>query len=102
DVPPPELYTLSLHDALPISAPRMREMIMAIKAIWESWNDGSKLEFRGDFYQHTLMTPFFNPGPNPYGNAKIFLAGVGELMTEVRSEEHTSELQSRSDLVCRL
>ena len=67
-------------------APRMREMITAIKTIWDCWNDGSKLEFRGDYYQHTLMTPFFNPGPNPYGNAKVMLAGVGELMTEVAGE----------------
>jgi probable F420-dependent oxidoreductase len=44
------------------------------------------LNFRGDFYTHTLMTPFFNPGPNPYGTPKIFLAGVGELMTEVAGE----------------
>jgi probable F420-dependent oxidoreductase len=44
-------------------AARMREMIQAIRAIWSSWNDGSKLDFRGDFYTHTLMTPFFNPGP---------------------------------------
>jgi probable F420-dependent oxidoreductase len=64
----------------------MREMILAIRAIWDSWNNGTKLDFRGDFYTHTLMTPFFNPGPNPYGNAKIFLAGVGELMTEVAGE----------------
>src|SRR5687767_9256347 len=67
-------------------AARMREMILAIRAIWDSWNDGTKLDFRGDFYSHTLMTPFFNPGPNPHGNAKIFLAGVGELMTEVAGE----------------
>jgi probable F420-dependent oxidoreductase len=67
-------------------APRMREMILAIRAIWESWNEGTKLDFRGDFYQHTLMTPFFNPGPNPHGNARIFLAGVGGLMTEVAGE----------------
>jgi probable F420-dependent oxidoreductase len=67
-------------------APRMREMILAIRAIWASWNDGTKLDFQGDFYTHTLMTPFFNPGPNPHGNAKIFLAGVGELMTEVAGE----------------
>jgi probable F420-dependent oxidoreductase len=64
----------------------MREMVLAIRAIWESWETGNKLDFRGDFYSHTLMTPFFNPGPNPYGNAKIFLAGVGELMTEVAGE----------------
>jgi probable F420-dependent oxidoreductase len=67
-------------------APRMREMILAIRAIWDSWNNGTKLDFRGEFYTHTLMTPFFNPGPNPHGNARIFLAGVGELMTEVAGE----------------
>ncbi len=67
-------------------AARMREMILAIRAIWASWNDGTKLDFQGDFYTHTLMTPFFNPGPNPHGDAKIFLAGVGELMTEVAGE----------------
>ena len=67
-------------------APRMRELILAIKAIWDSWNDGTKLDFRGDFYTHTLMTPFFSPGPNPFGNPRIFLAGVGEKMTEVAGE----------------
>src|SRR3546814_5845246 len=97
----------------------MRELILAIRAIWECWNEGTKLDFKGDFYTHTLMTPFFEPGPNPHGNPKIALAGVGEKMTEVagegcdgflchgftterylrevtlpRSAEHTSELQS--------
>ena len=67
-------------------AARMREMILAIRAIWAAWNDGTRLDFRGDFYTHTLMTPFFDPGPNPHGNAKIFLAGVGDLMTEVAGE----------------
>jgi len=67
-------------------AARMREMILAIRAIWDCWNNNTKLDFRGDFYTHTLMTPFFNPGPNAYGNAKIFLAGVGERMTEVAGE----------------
>jgi probable F420-dependent oxidoreductase len=67
-------------------AARMREMILAIRAIWRCWNEGEKLDFRGDFYTHTLMTPFFNPGPNPHGNPKIFLAAVGEHMTEVAGE----------------
>jgi probable F420-dependent oxidoreductase len=67
-------------------APRMREMILAIRAIWDCWNNDEKLDFRGEFYTHTLMTPFFNPGKNPYGNAKIFLAAVGELMTETAGE----------------
>jgi probable F420-dependent oxidoreductase len=67
-------------------APRMREFILAMRAIWDSWNNGSKLDFRGEFYTHTLMTPFFNPGKNEYGPPKVFLAGVGELMTEVAGE----------------
>ena len=67
-------------------APRMRELILAIRAIWKAWETGGKLEFRGEFYTHTLMTPFFDPGPNEYGNPKILLAGVGERMTEVAGE----------------
>ena len=68
-------------------APRMREMILAIRAIWDCWNNGTKLDFRGDFYTHTLMTPFFNPGPRTRtAMPKVFLAGVGELMTEVAGE----------------
>ncbi len=47
------------------------------RAIWDSWDGDGKLDFRGDFYTHTLMTPFFNPGPNPYGHPKVFLAAVG-------------------------
>src|SRR6202047_4727191 len=67
-------------------APRMREMVLAIRAIWTCWNRGEKLDFRGDFYHHTLMTPFFDPGPSPKGDPKIVLAAVGELMTEVAGE----------------
>jgi probable F420-dependent oxidoreductase len=67
-------------------APRMREMLFAIRAIWDSWANGTKLDFRGDFYSHTLMTPMFDPGPNPHGNPKIIVAAVGELMTEVAGE----------------
>ena len=74
--------------SMPWSSPaaRMREFILAMRAIWACWNDGTKLDFQGDFYTHTLMTPFFNPGPNPYGTPKVFLAGVGQLMTEVAGE----------------
>lgn len=67
-------------------APRMRELILAIRSIWASWSDGSRLAFRGEFYRHTLMTPMFDPGPNPFGNPRIFLAAVGERMTEVAGE----------------
>jgi probable F420-dependent oxidoreductase len=70
-------------------APRMREMVMAMRAIWDCWLNGTKLDFRGDFYKHTLMTPFFTPEASDisdYGVPKVFLAGVGELMTEVAGE----------------
>ena len=67
-------------------AARMRELVQAMHAIWDTWQDGTKLDFKGDFYTHTLMTPFFDPGPNPHGRPKVFLAAVGELMTEVVGE----------------
>ena len=74
--------------SMPWSQPaaRMREYILAMRAIWSAWNDGTKLNFRGEFYRHTLMTPFFSPGPNPFGAPKVFLAAVGERMTEVAGE----------------
>jgi probable F420-dependent oxidoreductase len=74
--------------SMPWSQPalRMREFILAMRAIWASWEDGTKLDFRGDFYEHTLMTPFFDPGPNPFGAPRVFLAAVGERMTAVAGE----------------
>ena len=67
-------------------APRMREFVLAVRAIWEAWATGSPLDFRGDFYSHTLMTPFFDPGPNPHGPPKIIMAAVGPLMTAAAGE----------------
>jgi probable F420-dependent oxidoreductase len=67
-------------------APRMREFILAIRAIWDTWATGAELNFEGEFYSHTLMAPFFDPGPNPHGNPKIMLAAVGPLMTQTAGE----------------
>ncbi len=74
--------------SMPWSRPaaRMREMVLAIRAIWATWQDGTPLHFEGEFYRHTLMTPFFTPDPIPHGIARIFLAGVGPAMTEVAGE----------------
>ena len=74
--------------SMPWSRPadRMREYVRAVRAIWATWNDGEPLRFAGEFYTHTLMTPFFSPPPNPYGTPPIHLAGVGPLMTEVAGE----------------
>lgn len=67
-------------------ASRMREMVLAIQAIWHTWQTGEKLRFEGEFYKHSLMSPIFSPTPNEHGMPKIFLAGVGPLMTEVAAE----------------
>jgi probable F420-dependent oxidoreductase len=68
----------------PIS--RMRELVLAIRALFRAWNDGERLDFRGDHYTLTLMTPFFSPGPNPFGPPPIMLAALGPKMTEVAGE----------------
>ncbi len=67
-------------------AARMREMVEAMHAIWDCWQDGTRLDFKGDFYTHSIMTPFFDPGPNPAGKPRVYLAGVGPMMTKVAGE----------------
>jgi probable F420-dependent oxidoreductase len=67
-------------------ARRMRELVLAIRAIWDAWEGKGALRFEGEFYRHTLMTPAFDPGPNPYGPPRIFVAGVQPRMTEVAGE----------------
>ena len=74
--------------SMPWSSPaaRMREFILAMRAIWANWHDGTPLEFTGKFYTHTLMTPMFTPTDTDYGAPKVFLAAVGPKMTEVAGE----------------
>ncbi len=74
--------------SMPWSKPaaRMREMVQAVRTIWGCWQTGDKLKFEGEFYHHTLMSPVFAPEPNKYGPPKIYIAGVGPLMTEVAAE----------------
>ena len=71
--------------SMPWSRPaaRMEEMIAAIRAIWEAWQTGERLNFRGDFYRHTLMTPMFSPGPIDVPPPPILISAVGPLMTRV-------------------
>jgi probable F420-dependent oxidoreductase len=74
--------------SMPWSRPaaRMREMVLAIRAIWDAWDGIAPLAFKGEFYTHTLMTPVFDPGPHAYGRAPIHLACVGPKMTAVGAE----------------
>ena len=63
-------------------AARMREFIQALRQIWTTWSTGERLNFQGEFYSHTLMTPFFSPPRSEWGHPPIYLAAVGEMMTE--------------------
>lgn len=67
-------------------AARLRDMVLAIRAIFAAWQTGDRLRYEGDFYKHTLMTPAFSPGPNPYGIPPIYCGGFGPKMTEVVGE----------------
>jgi probable F420-dependent oxidoreductase len=64
----------------------MREFVLALQAIWSAWKDGTRLRFEGEFYTHKLMTPMFTPEPQPYAAPKIFIAAVGEAMTDMCGE----------------
>ena len=74
--------------SMPWSKPaeRMTEMVRAIRAIWDTWEHGTPLDFRGEFYTHTRMIPAFDPGPNPFGVPRILTGGVGPQMTRVAGE----------------
>jgi probable F420-dependent oxidoreductase len=64
----------------------MREIVLAVKAILQSWQDGSRLDFRGEFTRHTLMPPTFVPGPSPYGAPPVLLGALGPQMTRIAAE----------------
>lgn len=67
-------------------AAQMRELVLAMRAIWANWYDGAALEFVGEYYTHTLMTPAFTPENTDFGAPKVILAAVGPKMTEVAGE----------------
>lgn len=74
--------------SMPWSKPvaRMREFVLALRAIWDCWLNGTRLDFRGEFYQHTLMTPMFMPAQCDFPAPRVKIAGVGRLMTEMAGE----------------
>lgn len=67
-------------------AARMRELVLAIKAIFAAWEGEAPLRFKGEFFNHTLMTPTFNPGPHPYGPPPVLVGALGPRMTEITAE----------------
>ncbi|MDS1113115.1 TIGR03617 family F420-dependent LLM class oxidoreductase [Gordonia westfalica] len=65
---------------------RMVEFVSALRAIFDCWQNGTRLDFDGEFYRHRLMTPMFNPGPNPHGVPPIFVGALGPRLTRAVAE----------------
>ena len=66
--------------------PRMREIVLALRAIWDCWQNGTKLNFKGEFYRFDLMTPFFAPGPIAHPKIPVYISGVNAYMCRVAGE----------------
>ena len=67
-------------------APKMREVVLAMRTIWDCWQNGTKLDFKGRFFRFDLMTPFFNPGPIEHPEISVYVAGVNPAMCRVAGE----------------
>ncbi len=67
-------------------APKLREYILAMRAIWRTWQEGAPLRVKGKYYNLNLMGPFFNPGPNPAATVPILIAGVNEVLCRLAGE----------------
>ncbi|PYV60205.1 MAG: LLM class F420-dependent oxidoreductase [Acidobacteria bacterium] len=66
--------------------PKLREVVLALRAIWDCWQNGTHLRFKGKFYNFDLMTPFFNPGPIAHPTVPVFVAGVNRYMYRMAGE----------------
>lgn len=67
-------------------APQLREYIGAMRAVWDSWQNGAPLKYEGEFYNLSLMTPFFNAGPIPNPDVPVYIAGVGPYLSALAGE----------------
>ena len=67
-------------------AARLKDYILALRAIWESFQTEAPLNYEGEFYWHTLMTPFFNPGPIEHPEIPIYIAGVNTRLAHLAGE----------------
>lgn len=66
--------------------PRLRDYVLAVRAIWDAWGNQTPLRFEGEFYRFSLMTPFFDPGPISHANPPIAIAGVGPHLSRLAGE----------------
>lgn len=65
---------------------KLREVILAVRAIWDCWQNQSRLNFQGEFFKLNLMTPFFSPAPQEYHRIPIYIAGVNRRMCQLGGE----------------
>jgi probable F420-dependent oxidoreductase len=65
---------------------KLREQIEVIRAFWNTWQNNAPLNFRGEYYKITLMSPFFNPGPIQHPNIPIYIAGVNTGLARLAGE----------------
>jgi len=65
---------------------RMTELVSALRAIFDTWSTGERLDFRGEYYRHTLMTPTFTPRDNPYGPPPIYVGALGPRLTKAAAQ----------------
>jgi probable F420-dependent oxidoreductase len=65
---------------------KMRETVLAIRAFWDCWQHGTKLNFKGEFHRFNLMTPFFSPGAHDYPDIPIYVSAINRLMLQVAGE----------------
>ena len=65
---------------------KLREQIQVIRAFWDCWQNGTKLNYRGEYYKITLMSPFFNAGPIEHSNIPIYIAGVNTGLAKLAGE----------------
>jgi probable F420-dependent oxidoreductase len=65
---------------------QLRDYVAALRAVWHGWQTGEPVRHRGPYYQVTLMTPFFSPGPIAHPEIPVYLAGVGAAMCGLAGE----------------
>lgn len=75
-------YGMKAHPA----GPWMREYVQAVRAVWDCWQNGTPLNFEGEFYRMDLMVPLFNPGPLKNPNIPVHVAAVNTVMCQVAGE----------------
>ncbi len=66
--------------------PKLREYVQAVRAVWRSWQENAPLRVEGRYYRLTLMSPFFNPGPNPQPSVPVYVAGVNRGLCRLAGE----------------